>query len=102
VTEQAGRLAADHGNEARLSLKGKNMAKPVFEACVKTGTYKKNGEDKPRWLKIGTVFEGDKGYSMLLECVPVGVQSPVWVSLFPIREKNNAAPSENYDDTPAF
>ena len=72
------------------------MAKPVFEACVKVGSYKnKEGEEKAKWLKIGTVFESDKGYSLLLEAVPVGVPAPVWVSLFPIREKGQ---SNNHAD----
>lgn len=78
------------------------MSKPVFDAMVKTGSYKdRDGNDKNRWLKIGSVFEGEKGLSMLLDCVPVGVQAPVWVSFFEIKPKGDRAQTDNSgrDDT---
>lgn len=83
------------------------MAKPLFDAMVKNGSYKdRDGNEKARWLKIGTVFEGDKGLSMILDCVPVGVVGPVWVSFFPVKEKGQQQKQNNepdiYDDTPAF
>lgn len=76
------------------------MAKPMFDAMVKNGSYKdRDGNDKARWLKIGTVFENDKGLSMILDCVPVGVVAPVWVSFFPVKEKGQQ--SQQQDNSPA-
>jgi len=65
------------------------MTKAIFDLCYKNGEYTdRNGDKKGRWLKIGTVFESDKGLSMLLDMVPAGAVAPVWISLFPIKDKN--------------
>ncbi len=60
-------------------------ATPTHDLCVKQGEYiDRNGEQKGRWLTIGTVFRHDDGgTSIKLDCVPVG--SPDWngwVSVF--------------------
>ena len=70
------------------------MAKPIYDAMVKNGTYKdRDGNEKSRWLKVGAVFEGEKGLSMILECVPVGATGPVWVSFFEVKERQSASNS---------
>lgn len=77
------------------------MAKPLFDAMVKNGSYKdRDGNEKARWLKIGTVFEGDKGLSMILDCVPVGVVAPVWVSFFQVKEKGQQAAQSQQSNDP--
>lgn len=46
------------------------MSKLRYEVLAKTGTYEKDGETKNRYLKIGVVLQGDKGFSLKLEAVP--------------------------------
>jgi len=76
------------------------MSKLLFEAMVKTGTYKdRNGQEKGRWLKIGNVFEGEKGMSMILDCVPVGIPAPVWVSFFQPKEKQQQPQQQDNGNT---
>jgi hypothetical protein len=75
------------------------MSKLLFDAMVKTGTYKdRNGQEKGRWLKIGSVFEGEKGMSMILDCVPVGIPAPVWVKFFQPKEKQQQQQDNAPDD----
>lgn len=61
------------------------MAKPVFDAMYKSGTYvDRDGNEKGRYQKVGAIFQHEDGrMSMLLESIPVGAQAPVWVSFFP-------------------
>lgn len=58
---------------------------PTHDLCIKTGEYTdRNGEQKGRWLTIGTVFRHDDGGSSIkLDCFPVGVPDwSGWVSVF--------------------
>ena len=75
------------------------MAKKIFDAVATTGTYTdKQGNEKKRYLTVGTVFEDDKGrMSLKLESLPVGDGWNGWVSFFTPKEqtKKPAAPSQN-------
>ena len=50
------------------------MAKKIYDAVATVGTYKdRNGEEKKRYVNVGSVFENDKGQlSLKLDSVPVG------------------------------
>jgi hypothetical protein len=66
------------------------MNKPMFDVCYKAGSYKdKQGNEKTRWIKLGTVWENDKGMSVLLDAVPAGATAPVWLSLFPVKDRQH-------------
>jgi len=57
------------------------MANLKYEIKAKSGTYKnKSGEEKPNWVKMGVVFESEKGLSIKIESIPVGWDG--WASLF--------------------
>lgn len=57
----------------------------THDLCIKTGEYTdRNGEQKGRWLNIGTVFRHDDGgTSIKLTALPIGVPDwQGWVSVF--------------------
>lgn len=57
--------------------------KPVKDLKVATGNYMKNGEEKTRWTKIGTMFKKDNGkFSIKLDAVPIHAEWDGWVNLF--------------------
>ena len=59
------------------------MAKYVFDAVATIGTYIKDGQEKKQYLKVGKVFENDKGQmSMKLDALPVGKDWSGWISLY--------------------
>ena len=65
-----------------------------YEAKVKSGTYKnQNGEEKPNWIKIGAVFETEKGMSMKMESVPISWDG--WISFFEPKSKDDKKPQSN-------
>lgn len=48
------------------------MARVRYEVLAKTGTYTTTqGEEKNRWQKIGVVIQGDRGFSLALDTLPV-------------------------------
>lgn len=62
------------------------MAKIVYDACITTGTYQKDGQEKINWLKIGAVFESDKGLSLKLDAFPASGADGCWIKLFPAKK----------------
>lgn len=66
--------------------------KQTYEAIAKIGTYKdKDGNDKGRYLKIGTVLTRDDGSMCLkLEAVPVGPGFTGWVDFRTPRPRDGA------------
>lgn len=72
-----------------------------FDVMAKTGTYTdKEGNEKSRWQKCGVVFEGDKGWSLKLEAIPVGEWNG-WFSLFePKNDKPRPVQTQNEDEPP--
>ena len=64
------------------------MANLKYEIKAKSGTYKnKSGEEKPNWVKMGVVFESEKGLSIKIESIPVGWDG--WASLFSPKPKES-------------
>ena len=48
------------------------MAKTIYEVSVITGTYvNKDGANKNRYLRIGSVIETKKGPMLKLDCTPL-------------------------------
>lgn len=65
-----------------------------FEAKAKVGTYKNQaGEDKPNWVRVGTVFETSNGLSMKMDSVPVGFDG--WISFFIPKPKQAGGQPQN-------
>lgn len=65
-------------------------ARPTHDLAVKTGEYQdRNGQNKGRWQRIGTVFRHDDGgTSIKLDCLPVGLRDwDGWVSVFKREDK---------------
>ena len=66
---------------------------------VAGGTYKKDGQEKTRWLTIGGLLrDGDK-IKLKLDAVPVG-EFNGWVEVFPVEENPSygVAPQSNAGD----
>ena len=65
----------------------------IKDLAVKVGTYQKDGQDKNRYLNIGSVMEDDNGGSFILlnrTFAPSGVPNPdnrdsVLVSMFDVK-----------------
>jgi hypothetical protein len=78
--------------------------KKLYDAVVTTGTYKdKQGQEKKRYMNVGKVFEGDKGLSLLLEAIPLGITGPVWVNFYEPKESGSAPGAKSaFDDDLAF
>jgi single-strand DNA-binding protein len=73
------------------------MAKVAYEVVATVGTYQKDGEEKKRYQRIGTVFQGDKGLSLKLDCIPVGQEWTGWASLFePKQEGRDRTAADAY------
>jgi hypothetical protein len=74
------------------------MATKLYDVCVKTGTYTKDGQQKNRYENIGTVMQGDDGGQfMLLKTTfnPAGVPNPenrdtVMCSMFAPQQQQQA------------
>ena len=66
------------------------MAKKIYDAVAIVGTYKdRNGEEKKRYVNVGSVFENDKRQLFLkLDSVPVGNEWSGWVSFFEPKERD--------------
>jgi hypothetical protein len=65
------------------------MAK-VYDVVV-TQRYERNGEEKKRYINIGSVFEGDKGMSIKLDSVPVGWDG--WAQFYEPKPREEATPA---------
>lgn len=62
-----------------------------YEVMAKTGTYTaQDGTEKNRWQKCGVILSGDKGFSLKLECIPVGEWNG-WFSLFEPKPREEQA-----------
>lgn len=74
------------------------MATVKYDAVCKAGTYKKGGEEKTRYHKVGVVFESDKGLSLKVESLPVGFDG--WISFYEpqAREQQSKPQQRNSGD----
>ena len=72
----------------------------VYEVTVKAGTYQKDGQEKVRYQRIGSVIETRKGNMLKLDQVPLveGGWSG-WAYLFEPREGDQKfAPAKQLND----
>jgi len=67
----------------------------THDLAVKTGTYQKDGQEKGRYINIGSVMKNENGAFLILNRTfnPAGVPNPenregVMVSLFPVKDNN--------------
>ena len=68
------------------------MAKLRYKVCVK-----QEGKDKTYWKQIGVVLQGDKGFSLKLEAVPVAWDG--WAQMFE-PDKDEPKKPEPAEDIP--
>lgn len=68
------------------------MSSLKFKVMYKNGEYEQNGEKKGRWIQVGSVFENDRGLSMILDVVPVGATAPVFLSFFEPKPRDGDGP----------
>lgn len=68
------------------------MSKIKYDAISVSGTYQdQNGNEKKRWTKVGVVFEGEKGLSLKLECLPINFSG--WITLSEPKPKDGSSPA---------
>ena len=72
----------------------------IYEVTVKAGTYQKDGQEKVRYQRIGSVIETKKGPMMKLDSMPV-IEGGWggWAYLFEPREGDKKfVPEKKADD----
>jgi len=76
-------------------------SKKIYDLCVKTGTYMKDGESRNRYQNIGAVMQREDGGKFLFmdkTFNPAGVpdedptRSNIIISMFPIKDGDKPAP----------
>ena len=72
----------------------------VYEVTVKAGTYQKDGQEKVRYQRIGSVIETKKGPMLKLDQVPLVEGGWAgWAYLFePKTDEQKFAPKKQTDD----
>jgi hypothetical protein len=68
----------------------------IYEVTVKAGTYQKDGQEKVRYQRIGSVIETKKGLMLKLDSIPLvenGWQG--WSYLFEPRTDDQKAQKAN-------
>lgn len=73
------------------------MATKKFDAVATIGKYTdRQGNEKKRYINVGSVFESDEGHlSLKLDAVPVGQEWSGWISFFVPKERDAAPVSEH-------
>lgn len=74
------------------------MATVKFEAVAIVGKRK---DDKPNYVRIGTVFETAKGLSLKLDSIPAGGEWNGWVSLFVPKDRSEAPRQQTQNGDPS-
>jgi len=71
----------------------------IYEVTVKAGSYQKDGQDKVRYQRIGSVIETKKGPMLKLDQVPLvegGWEG--WAYLFTPKESDQKPKKAEFDD----
>ena len=76
------------------------MAKATHKIVATVGTYKdrQTGEEKKRYLTVGTAFTDDQGrISLKIDAMPVSPEWSGWLSLYPLDEdRQQQQPRQKY------
>jgi len=76
------------------------MAKATNKIVATIGTYKdrQTGEDKKRYMTVGTAFTDDQGrVSLKIDALPVSPEWSGWLSLYPLDEdRQQQQPRQKY------
>lgn len=67
------------------------MATIKYEAVATVGKRK---DGKPNYVKLGAVFESEKGLSLKLDSIPVGSEWNGWISFYPPKSRDGASSSQ--------
>jgi hypothetical protein len=72
----------------------------IYEVTVKAGTYQKDGQEKVRYQRIGSVIETKKGQMLKLDQMPLveGGWSG-WAYLFEPREGDQKSMPKNHGNS---
>jgi hypothetical protein len=73
----------------------------IYEVTVRAGTYQKNGEEKTRYQRIGSVIDTKKGPMLKLDQVPLvegGWEG--WAYLFTPKEDGKEPAKKSNDGFP--
>lgn len=83
--------------------------KRVADVAAVVGTYKKDGQDKQRYLNCGVMLKSDDGKCCIkLSCLPFKEDGTVasFLGVYPLKEKEEPKPapkqSEEFDDSIPF
>lgn len=71
----------------------------IYEVTVRAGTYEKDGQEKVRYQRIGSVIETKKGPMLKLDQVPLvegGWQG--WAYLFTPKDGDKGVPAKQSND----
>jgi hypothetical protein len=82
-------------------------SRKTHDAVATVGTYNdRNGNEKKRYVNVGSVFTDDDGrQSLKLDSVPVGPEWSGWVSFYEPKERessDNRSGANGHDDDIAF
>jgi hypothetical protein len=71
----------------------------IYEVTVRAGTYQKDGQEKVRYQRIGSVIETKKGPMLKLDSVPLVENGWTgWAYLFSPKEDGNKVAKPEFDD----
>jgi len=70
------------------------MATKIGDIMFPTGTYIKDGEEKTQWSKCGVVLNTDRGMTIKLDLMPVGIEkNGGWFKVFEDTNEPKATPA---------
>lgn len=73
----------------------------IYEVTVRSGTYQKDGQEKVRYQRIGSVIETKKGLMLKLDSVPLVENGWAgWAYLFSPKDDvpKQQSKSQDFDD----
>lgn len=82
----------------------KSPMKPMADVVSANGTYKKDGEEKTRWLNCGTLFisEDRQRMALKIDAVPTSAEFKGWFNVFVKKRKESTidqAKEAEHEDT---
>jgi hypothetical protein len=74
-------------------------SKRTHDVTATVGEYTAaNGAVKKRYVNVGSLFTGDDGrMSIKLESIPVGQEWSGWLSIFPVKDKDDRESQRRQD-----